>query len=127
MTIAATATGIDRYSIKYYLVHDGGTGQGDDDLTIANVTILADMVAGPLKELWDQTYADTAAARAALSYDEHVEMIATPINNSAAGLAAWSFHVGVDASPGRPTLNVRGSPDPAGYLLQLNYRHSTGR
>ena len=43
------------------------TGDGTVATLIANATLLAAMAAGPLKDLWNATYADQAAMRTALT------------------------------------------------------------
>ncbi len=46
-----------------YILTGDGSGAGP---TLANATILADMVEGPLRDKWNQTYANQAAMRTAL-------------------------------------------------------------
>ncbi len=46
-----------------YRLEANGDGAGP---TLANATILADMVSGPLRDAWNKTYASQAAMRSAL-------------------------------------------------------------
>lgn len=130
MTITPSffATGVDRYCLKMRLNHDGGTGPADDDLVITNTVLLAQMVEGPLRDLFNVSGLTLAQARALITESCHFELIAFAIDlASGAPGRSWSFEVEVTTEAGRPSLAVQGDPSNPNYNLQLAYRHSTGR
>jgi hypothetical protein len=62
MVATATKIAAGPHHLSYMLVGDGEVGP----LTIANATILADMVPGPLREAWNSVLTTQAVMRSAL-------------------------------------------------------------
>lgn len=130
MAITPTLLSAGRYTAKYLLEHDGGSGGGEDILQITNADLMSGALAmadGPLKDLWRPTYATLAAGRAALNQGEHMEVIMTMRGAAGADAAPWGVDVAVAGPPGLPSVMVYGTPGGDTCMLQLNYRHSTGR
>lgn len=104
-----------------YLLTGDGTVAGP---TIANATILADMVNGPLKTAWNSTYANQAAMRTALlgrggHCSINIQLVATG-NDVTAETDLVVADVDTDAvTPTKAEINV-GMSDTTG---QLAYMH----
>jgi len=112
-----------------YLLTGGGTGGGGEEVgpTVANATILADMVPGPLRDAWNATYADQAAMRTALlggGADCHVEVqLAVAVNDTTAELNQVSVDVDVDAvTATKAEINISMSFT-TGQLAYLHIKH----
>lgn len=114
------------HCLRYKVVGDGTVGS-----TIANATILADMDAGELKDLWNATYANQAAMRVAL-----LEGIATmrmftrtAVAVTTAEVQGPACDVDTDAvSNTKAEINLQIS-DTTGteHYLELRYEHSQTR
>jgi len=110
-----------------YLLTGDGTVAGP---TIANATLLADMIGGPLRTAWNSTYASQAAMRTALlGLGGHarinLQMVATGVD-----VTAETNHVVADVDTDAVTatkaeINV-GMSDTTGQLayMHLIYDHS---
>lgn len=113
------------YRLVYLLTGDG-TVQGP---TIASATILADMVAGPLLDLWTAAYANQAAMRTALLYSQNGRMLIqlqNAVNDVTAEQNQVAADVDVDAvTATRAEINIEMS-DTTGQIavLTLEYLHS---
>lgn len=113
------------YRLVYLLTGDG-TVQGP---TIANATILADMVAGPLLDLWNAAYANQAAMRTAVMYSQPGRLLIAlqnAVNDVTAEQNQTAADVDTDAAtPTKPEVNIEMS-DTTGQIavLTLEYLHS---
>lgn len=130
MALVATARSVDRYMLKILLTHTGGTGQLEEDAVLTNAQVLAMMVDGPLKDIWSALYATLDAAQLALSEGEHAEIIGpNPVRESARGGAGegqvWATAIVLTNQLAGLTIFGDGSGHPR--IVQLTYRHSTGR
>lgn len=111
------------HRITYFLAGDGTAAQ-----VIPNATLLADMEAGPLRDLFNATYANQAAMRAAL-LEESVEIRIRPRAHPAvvtAEVSTWAVDVDVDAvTATKPEINVT-CPDQASAdcYIDIIARHS---
>lgn len=120
MAISIGQSHADRYSLKLLLLQNGAAGTS---LTLSNAQLLAAMVDGPLKDAWTAEYADDAAAAAALYFGVQSEVF----QNLVTGIGPWSFTITADAIPGHAVLSITSNGAAGSCLLQINYRHSTGR
>lgn len=113
------------HRLVYELVGDG-TVVGP---TIANATLLADMVAGPLKDLYNAAYANQAAMRAALLYGNPARIgiqMQVTVNDVTAEKNQASADTDTDAvTATKPEINIAMS-DTTGQVavLTLEYVHS---
>jgi hypothetical protein len=114
----------DRYNIKILCHHDGGTGPGDDTLVCLNSVLLAQLIDGPLRELFNVSGLTYDDASVRILSSPRVQFSGWP--EVAAG-PQWAFDVEVSSEPGRPSLMIMGSPDSPNYVVQIALRHSTGR
>lgn len=103
-------------------------GDGTVDTVRTSAELLADMVDGPLKDLFNAAYADQPAMRGAL-LEEHCEIRIRP-RTAVAGLTAevssWSADVDADAvSATKAELNLK-CPDQAAAeaYVDIIARHS---
>lgn len=98
------------------------TGDGTVALVIANATLLADMVAGPLKDLFNAAYADQAAMRVAL-FDANVRFLICKravVAGVTAEVSDWAADVDTDAvTVAKPEINVQ-APDQNGSAAYLD-------
>lgn len=107
-----------------YLLTGDGTVAGP---TIDNATILADMVAGPLKNAWNATYANQAAMRTALlgggaNCRAAIQLMATGVDVTAQ-VNQVVVDVDTDAvSVTKAEINV-GMSDTTGQLAMLHLMH----
>lgn len=107
-----------------YLLTGDGTVAGP---TIASATLLADMVDGPLKTAWQDTYADQAAMRTALlgmgaGCRILVSLRTTPVDTTAQANQVV-VDVDVDAvTATRAEINVSMS-DTTGQVAYLHIEH----
>lgn len=120
MAISVGSSRADRYTLKLLLLQNGAAGAA---LTLSNAQMLAAMVDGPLKDAWSAVYADDAAAAAALYFGVLAELFPCLVT----GIGPWAFTVTVDAIPGHAVLSIASNAAAGSTLLQINYRHSTGR
>lgn len=100
--------------------------------TIANATLLADAVAGPLEDTLNATYANQAAMRAALLYGNPVRIL-TQLQNAVNDVTAEKNQVSVDTdvdavTATKPEINITMS-DTTGQVavVTLEYVHSIAR
>lgn len=107
-----------------YLLTGDGTVAGP---TIANATLLADMVDGPLKDAWNATYATQAAMRTALlgggaKCCASIQLMVTPVDTTAQANQVVA-DVDVDAvTATKAELNISMS-DTTGQLAMLTLTH----
>jgi hypothetical protein len=116
MAVTATKLFATPLSIKYLVTSDV---VGPSTLTIANATVLADMVAGPLKTIWSKTYANQADARTALINALNVRV--TYANRDMPGPPT----VDVNAANAPATLIVGailGAAGPTAAVLEIEYK-----
>lgn len=128
MTISFVLRAAAPYLLRYECVQDGDIG---DVATLANATILADAVPGPLKELWTRTGLDQGDAQALYAWDasSRVTIQMNVAGNSAVPVKAWAVSLDVDVD-GKPVCVVYNDHTDAGganSLLEIEFRHSTGR
>lgn len=87
------------------------TGDGTATGLLANATLQAQMVAGPLKNAFDATYADQAAMRLALLYGSPVLIrmwYRTVVADTTAEVNQLAADVDTDAtSPTKPEINYQ--------------------
>jgi hypothetical protein len=87
---------------KKSFTYDFAYATGVGTTTLVNATILNDLVGGPLYDAWSYTYADQAAARAALlGLTGGCLMVILPY----IGTSSWIVDVNVDGL-GKPTMTV---------------------
>lgn len=122
MANVATKVAATQNRLVYSIAGDG-TVAGP---TIANATLLADMVAGsPLRDLWNATYANQAAMRAALMANEGRILITmlTTVADTTAQVNQASVDVDTDAvTATKAEINVTMS-DTTGTLMYLSIEH----
>lgn len=126
MSIAFTKPsplGVDRYMLKQGVAT---AGQAPYAATVTNAAIVADMVEGPLRDAWLAVYVSAAAAKLALQDGAHGSVYMRSKAASATGAPLWSAIVGIDVN-GLATLDLAGAIAGSPYVLELAYRHSTGR
>lgn len=125
MANTATKKFAGAHRLVYELVGDG-TVVGP---TIANATLLADMVAGPMKDLYNATYASQALMRAALLYGNPgriLTQVQVAVNDVTAEKNQVSIDTDTDAvTATKPEINITMS-DTTGQIavLTLEYVHS---
>ena len=123
--LTATKLSSDRYMLKL-AVTQSGTNADDTTITAAALILLMDD--GPLKTLWSTIFANSAAAKAALQDGVRGEVVLGSQAASAAGAPAWSAVVDTAGNAqGQGQLNLHGDPAGSPYVVELSYRHSTGR
>lgn len=124
MANTATLAGATNQRAVYLLTGDG-TVTGP---TIANATLLADMVEnGPLYDAWNATYADQAAMRGALlgsgAACRAVIQLVNAVNDVTAEQNQIAVDVDVDAvTPTKAEINIEMS-DTTGQLAYLTLIH----
>jgi len=107
-----------------YLLTGDGTQVGP---TVANATILADMVPGPLRDAWNATYADQAAMRTALLGGGADCEISVQLVVAVADVTATENQISVDVDVDAVTVTKAeinlGMSDATGQLAYLHIRH----
>ena len=109
-----------------YLLTGDGTVAGP---TIANATLLADMVYGPLRDAWNAALTTQAAMRNQLlgglapgSCDIHIQLVSSPVDTTAQVNQPFA-DVDTDAvTITKAELNISMS-DTTGQLAYLHIRH----
>jgi hypothetical protein len=125
MANTATLVTSTPYRVVYLLSGDG-TVAGP---TIANATLLADMVAGPLEDIFNATYANQAAMRTACLTSAPCRVLVqlrTAVNDVTAQQNQIAVDVDVDAvTATKPEVNVTMS-DTTGQeaYLTIEFLHS---
>lgn len=117
---------VDRYIARYTV---GFTDQAGGPFTRTHAELMADMVEGPLKDLWDVSdLVDDADGRQRLMYDSHarIETEVTVLNGNIA-CSAVAAPDGSDAPTVVATLGGAIEQGALVILVTLEYRHSTGR
>lgn len=117
----------DRYCIKYLITPSGGTGGLEDDVTIINADLLADMVDGPLRDLFVKPYASLALARADTLEGVHMEAGLYPRGTVLPSTDAAQWGLDITLAGTAAGITVYGNNYATPYVLTLQYRHSTGR
>lgn len=120
MANVATKKKASRQRLTYEIVGDGTVA-----LVLDNARLLADMVEGPLKDLFNAVYADQAAMRAAL-LEESAKFEIRKRTRVGAPISDWAADVDVDAvTAAKPEINVQ-APDANGSVIYLDIqmRHS---
>lgn len=125
MANTATLVTATPYRVVYLLQGDG-TVAGP---TIANATLLADMVAGPLEDIFNATYANQAAMRTACLTSAPCRALVqmrTTVNDVTAEVNQVSVDVDVDAvTATKPEVNVTMSDTTGQFAyLTIEYLHS---
>ena len=109
--------------ITYILTGDG-TVVGP---TVANATVLADMDHGPLRDAWNDTYANQAAMRTALlgggaNCEVSVQQVAS-VNDVTAEVNQIAVDVDVDGVTATKAEINLGMSDTTGQIAYLHIKH----
>lgn len=115
----------DRYVLRYLVSF---TQAQPGPFTRAHATLLADMVDGPLKDLWNVSgLLSDAAARTLFLYDPR-SRVETEITTLSGPVFASAVPViDVDGAPDLRITLAGGPHSDLVALVTLEYRHSTGR